>query len=198
MQRGLFSITNVTTQTKYICKKELWADARGEKATHDRNDRAFRQLKMKVNGKDIIFTGAYHMDKRQMTLLSAAGSSKDAPVVMCRRVHISDEGDMVRWQGELQQPDVHYIYRSNFNAVDVHNKLAVGPRSVCNMGANLLPLKLWLSMLAIAETNADLVYVMHHKLTSERYNHADFKVDVERALLHRAQRGGCGQDSAFT
>jgi hypothetical protein len=87
---------------------------------------------------------------------------------------MSDGGDMVRWQGELHQPDVHYIYRSNFNAVDVHNKLAVGHRSVCNMGANSLPLKLWLSM-PIAETNACLVYVKHHKMTSERYNHADFE-----------------------
>jgi hypothetical protein len=109
MQRGLFSITNVKTHTKYFCKKELWADARGEKATHDRNDRAFRQLNMNVNGEDINFTGAFHMDRRQMTLLSSAGSSKDAPVVMRRRMYMSDEGDNVRWQGELQQPDVHSI-----------------------------------------------------------------------------------------
>jgi hypothetical protein len=108
-------------------------------------------------------------------------------------VYVSNEGDMVRWQGELQQPDVHYIYRSNFNAVDVHNKLAVGPRSVCNLGADLLTLKLWLSMLAIAETNAYFVYVEHHKLTSERYSHSDFKVDLKRALLHRAQQ--LSQDS---
>jgi hypothetical protein len=40
MLRGLFSITNVKTHTKFFCKRELWADARGEKATHDRNDRA--------------------------------------------------------------------------------------------------------------------------------------------------------------
>jgi hypothetical protein len=132
-----------------------------------------------------------------MTLLSNAGSSKDASVVMRRRVYMSDEGDMVRWQGELQQPDVHHIYRSNFNAVDVHNKLAVGPRSVCNMGAKARPLKPWLSMLAIAETNAYLMYVKHHKLTSERYNHAGFKVDLECALLHRAQQlsGDSGEEA---
>jgi hypothetical protein len=36
------------------------------------------------------------MDKRHMTLLSTAGSSKDASVVMRRRVYMRDEGDMVR------------------------------------------------------------------------------------------------------
>jgi hypothetical protein len=62
MQWGI--LANVKTHTKYVCKKELWADARGEKATHNRNDRAFRQLKMKVNGKDTNFTGAFCVDKR--------------------------------------------------------------------------------------------------------------------------------------
>jgi hypothetical protein len=85
---------------------------------------------------------------------------------------------------------VHYIYLSNFNAVDVHNKLAICPRSACNMGANSLPLKLWLSMLAIAETNAYLVCVKHHKLTSERYHHADFKLDLEHVAPCSASFGG--------
>jgi hypothetical protein len=56
---------------------------------------------------------------------------------------MSDDGDLVRWQGELQQPDVHFIHRSNFNAVDVHKKLSVGPRSVCSVGAKSLVLKLF-------------------------------------------------------
>jgi hypothetical protein len=117
-----------------------------------------------------------------------AGSSKDAPVAMRHRMYMSEKGDMVQWQGELQQPDVHNIYWPNLNAVNVHSKLAVGPRSVCNMGAKSLPLKLKLSMLAIAETNDYVVYVKPHELTSERYDRADFNVDLERALLQRAQQ----------
>jgi hypothetical protein len=41
------------------------------------------------------------------------------------------------------------------------------------------------------------VYVKHHKLTSERYNHADFEVDLERALLHHAQQlsGDSGEEA---
>jgi len=190
MRRGLFSITNVKTHTKHFCKKELWVDARCGRAKHERDDRAYRQLVLKVNGTDTTFTGAFHMDRAPMTLLGTAGSSQEAPPVMRRRVFMSDEGDLVRWTGELKQPDIHYIYRSHFNAVDVHNKLAVGPRSVNNVGANHLMLKLWLSMVAIAETNAYLTYVNAKKLTSDQYSHPDFKVDLVHELLQRAQQTG--------
>jgi hypothetical protein len=141
MRRDIFSITNVKTHTKYFCKKELWADARGDKQCHKRNDRAYRQLIFCVNGKDITFVGAFHMDRAPMTFLGTAGSSKEAPLVMRRRLYLSDGGDLVRWVGELQQPDIHYIYRSNFNAVDVQDKLAVevgcGPTQRVQCGNNL-------------------------------------------------------------
>jgi hypothetical protein len=45
-------------------------------------------------------------------------------------VYMSEDGDLICLQGKLEQPNVHYLYRSFFNAVDVHNNLAVGPRSV--------------------------------------------------------------------
>jgi hypothetical protein len=60
----------------------------------------------------------------------------------------------VQWTGELVQPNIHFIYRTFFNAVDVHNKVAVGPRSACSIGANNLLLKVWLASVAISETNA--------------------------------------------
>jgi hypothetical protein len=106
---------------------------------------------------------------------------------MLRRVYMAEDGDLVRWTGELKQPDIHHIYRSSFNVVDVHNKLSVGPRSVCNVAKTSLPWKLWLYLVACAETNAYLMYVHHHKLSSEQYNHADFKVDLGRELLQWGQ-----------
>jgi hypothetical protein len=186
LQRGLYSITNVKAHTKHFCKKELWADARGNRNGHQRNDRAYRELKLAVKGKEVSFVGAFHMDKAPMTLLGTAGSSKEAPEVMRRRVYMSEDGDLTQWTGTLHQPDMHYIYRSTFNAVDVHNKLAMGPRSVARLGANSLPLKLFLTMVALAETNAYLLYMHLNKLSSDRYSHADFKVDLETELLKRA------------
>jgi hypothetical protein len=48
--------------------------------------------------------------------------------------------------------------------------------------------KLLLSVVAFAETNAYPMYIRHHKLTSDVYNHADCKVDLERGLLQHARQ----------
>jgi hypothetical protein len=72
--------------------------------------------------------------------------------------------------------------------VDVHNKLCVGPRSVCILGGNQFLLKLWLAMVAIAETNAYLTYAKLKKLSSDLYSHPDFKIDLEQELLSRQGR----------
>jgi hypothetical protein len=69
----------------------------------------------------------------------------------------------------------------------VHNKLAVGPRRVSSGCVGSLPLKLWLSLVALAETNVYLLYIKHHKLTSDRHNHSDFKGDLDKELLKRSQ-----------
>jgi hypothetical protein len=138
----------------------------GAKLEH--SARAYQQLVLKVNSIDTTFTGAFHMDRAPMTLLGTAGSSQEALPVMRHRVYMSDNGDRVRWVGELQQPHIHDIYRSHFNDVDVHSKLSVGPRSMCETNTYF------------SETNTYLLYVQHHKLSSEAYSRPDFKLQLER------------------
>jgi hypothetical protein len=137
-------------------------------------------------------TGAFRMGKQPMTLLSTAGSLNASPLITRRRDYINEFGDMVRWEGELRQPMIHAEYRISFNAVDVHNKLALGPHSVCTIGANFPQLKIFLALLAMAETNAYLAYVDSKKLTSAKYSHGDFKTGLERGLLERAAAMGAG------
>jgi hypothetical protein len=91
-------------------------------------------------------------------------------------------GDMVGWESELLQLMIHAEYRTCFNAVDVHNRLALGPRSVCTVDENHLHLKILLALVAIAETNAYLTYMDLKKLTSAQYSHGDLKMDL-RAWL---------------
>jgi hypothetical protein len=190
LKRGFFSITNVKTQTKHFGKKDLWADAGGKPWACD--VRAYRQVTLQVAGKETTFTGAFHMDKQPMTLLSTAGSSDEAPLITRRRLYMNEFGDVVRWEGELRQPTIHAKYGTYFNAVDIHNKLALGPHSVCTIGANHLKLKILLALLTMAETNAYLRYVDSMNRTSAKYSHGDFKTDLERGLLERAAAMGAG------
>jgi hypothetical protein len=92
-------------------------------------------------------------------------------------------GDLVCWTGERMKPDIHHTFRSNFNAVHVHNKLSVGPRSVCNVATASLPLKLWLYLIACAKTSSYVMYMHNCKVSSDLYNHADLKLDLEQELL---------------
>jgi hypothetical protein len=63
-----------------------------------------------------------------------------------------------------------------------------------DVGLNSLPFKLWMAFVALAETNAYLMYVHHHQLSSEGYSHADFKLQLEREWLVCAQQGGLGSE----
>jgi hypothetical protein len=115
------------------------------------------------------------MDEQPMTLLGTTGSSNEAPVESRHQVYMSQDGDLVRWVGKLEQPQIHAIYRTYFNAVDVNNKLALGPRSVSSLSSTSLPLKIWLATLAIGGASAYLMYAKRAKLTSDAYSHSDFK-----------------------
>jgi hypothetical protein len=94
-QRGLHSIVNVKTQTKYFCKKDLWEDARDGLSHYKCDDRAYRQVSLPVNSKSTTFTAAFHTDKAPVTLLGTSGSSGEAPEVMRRRVYMSAVGDLL-------------------------------------------------------------------------------------------------------
>jgi hypothetical protein len=187
MKRNLFSICNVKTHTKFVCKKELWASARGERREFQRNDRAFK-MTMQVNDKRTTFTGAFYMDRKPTTLLGTAGSSLGAPTVMRCRVYMDSEGELVQWTGELNQPNIHFISRTFFTAVDVHNKLAFGPHSVCSIDANNLLPKVWLASVAISETNSYSTHSRDNNLTSDVSSHGDFKANLWNELVQRAQQ----------
>jgi hypothetical protein len=95
----------------------------------------------------------------------------------------------------LQRPNIHANHHTCCNAVDVHNTLALGPRSLSSVGGNHLLLTLWLAMVAIAETNAFLLYTRAKKLTSSEYSQGDFKLDLVNELLQQACKEEAHADS---
>jgi hypothetical protein len=105
-------------------------------------------------------------------------------------------GDLACWTGERMKSDIHRTFRSNFNAVHVHNKLSAGPRSVCNVATASLPLKLWLYLIACAKTSSYVKYMHNRKLSSDLYDHADLKLDLEQELLQCDFEAGAVSEEA--
>jgi hypothetical protein len=102
---------------------------------------------------------------------------------MRRRLYVMDDGHPVHWTGVLELPNIHALYRTFFNAVDVHNKLALGPRSTASLATNSLLLKVWLATLCMASANGYQMYLKAKKLTTDTYSHSDFKMDVSNGLM---------------
>jgi hypothetical protein len=78
-QRGWFSIANVKTHAKHFLQEGAWADARSDRRTLERNDRGYRQVTLRIAGKEMALTAAFHMDKVPMTLLGTMGSLLNSP-----------------------------------------------------------------------------------------------------------------------
>eukprot|EP00873_Tetraselmis_striata_P009980 jgi/Tetstr1/430244/TSEL_020072.t1 len=69
------------------------------------------------------------------------------------------DGRVHKYRYEVEQRESHATYRQHFNAVDINNKLSVGPHSVATgWGPRSAVLRLWLYTAAVAESNAYLCY----------------------------------------
>jgi hypothetical protein len=88
--------------------------------------RAYAVVRIDDNGRSKCFQLAAHVDKQPVVLLATTGTSVEAPEQVRERVYYDPEIDVVvSWSGTLNQPAIHALYRSNFNAVDVFNRLAL-------------------------------------------------------------------------
>jgi hypothetical protein len=85
-----------------------------------------------------------------MVLLATMGTSAEAPEQVKEPVYYDPETDIiVNWSGMLNQPAIHAPSRSNFNAADVFNRLAVGPGSV-SAAINTKSADTWLFLVCAA------------------------------------------------
>ena len=75
-----------------------------------------------------FFAGG-HQDKKRLHLIATCGTSLPGESRTRYRRDMVD-GTIVRQQYTLEQPNMHSIYRSQFNAVDLFNREALGPLSV--------------------------------------------------------------------
>lgn len=139
---GIFAVMNVKTATKGYPKDEL-LNVVGEVTGNSVEARAARRAR---RGKQVAFVRVFHVGARTV-YLTAGGHNKKVPLLL-----ISSYGSMLpgkehvkTWQvnkadGSIEilrlstpQPQMHEVYRTWMNVVDVHNKLRQGVVSMADV-----------------------------------------------------------------
>lgn len=64
-----------------------------------------------------------------MVLVHTSGLSTPGPARL-RRWAKYKKGKIIKKKYILEQPHVHSVYRGGFSAVDIFNKMALGPNSI--------------------------------------------------------------------
>lgn len=183
---GLFSVMVVKNGTKGFPKNALLQKVQRE-GEFERNQRAYAIIDINVEGHKKRLQAAVHVDKQPMVLVATCGTSQDAEEITRHRSYYDpDAGAVVKWTGQLQQPQIHELYRSNFNAVDLFNRLAFGPGSIgTGISTKSFELRLFLSTLAMAETNAYLAYISKNDIRCEDMPHREFKYKLAMECINR-------------
>mmetsp|Transcript_38385 Transcript_38385/g.96484 ORF Transcript_38385/g.96484 Transcript_38385/m.96484 type:complete len:297 (+) Transcript_38385:979-1869(+) len=105
----------------------------------------------------MVYASAWQ-DTQPMLLVHTCCSDAITPPVERLKSKYKD-GRVHKYRYEVEQRESHATYRQHFNAVDINNKLSVGPHSVATgWGPRSAVLRFWLYTAAVAESNAYLCY----------------------------------------
>ena len=180
---GLFFVGNVKTAHKRFPKTKLKSLLKG-RGSHV-------HMKVKVPGEDFEVYGSAHQDVQPMVLVHTAGTSLPGKARLRRWAKYS-QGKILKKVYKLEQPHVHAIYRESFSAVDIFNKIALGPHSVSTaFKSKLWTHRFWASLVAMSETNAYLVHkqrCLSQQTPVRPKDHSDWKEELAWNLIHSVTR----------
>jgi hypothetical protein len=117
---GLFCIGNVKTAHKGYPKAWLQAQV------NVREDRASAVTTFIVNGRTWEVLAAIDKDKQPMSLIGTAGTTRMGKELLRHFTVKRSNGEWDVRSASLKQWQIHELYRSCFNAVDVHNSKRQG------------------------------------------------------------------------
>ena len=94
-------------------------------------------------------------------------------------------GAIIKRQYKLAQPQVHSIYRGGFSAVDIFNKVALGPNScVKAFRSKQWTHRFFSALLSMSEANAYLVHKQRHESKGKRArDHAAWREELAWKLI---------------
>lgn len=130
---------NVKTATKGYPKAQIMPHVAEIKG----NAEAQRQERRERRGKAVAYEKQFAVGSKQVTL-TAAGHNKKVPLLLIASAssmipgtpHVKTwttrnaAGELVKHEIRTEQPEMHELYRTYMNPVDLHNKLRQGERSM--------------------------------------------------------------------
>ena len=124
LMKGVHSIMNVKTGSKGFPKRRLKA------AVTQRDQHKHMKLETEIVGQPHTIYASNHMDKQPLVLVHTCATSLpgDSRLRIWRPSRRT--GACVPRTYLLEQPRCHAEYRNNYSAVDICNKVALGPSSV--------------------------------------------------------------------
>ena len=158
----LESICNIKNIRKGFPRKQLFQDAGIEGVDEpDRGITAFWRLHIKpAGGTPKLLYAAVHVDNNPMAMLCTTGRTDLVETVTRKRTYRDAlTGQVVPWSGQSTMPQAIKWYRSGFNAVDIFNKLAVGPNSCATLVSQSETHKMFRAFLAMTKTNGFCAYM---------------------------------------
>lgn len=124
---GLRSVLSVKNAHKGYPKAEILSKI------PNRGDVYTMQSKINLGyegeGREVRLLAMGHRDKKPMLVVGTAGLLVDGPPRVRNRYKYQD-GEVVHQQWIMTQPHMMAVYRANFNAIDVLNKMSLGRQSV--------------------------------------------------------------------
>jgi hypothetical protein len=183
MDVGLYSILNVKQgcagYPKALMKAELV----------ERDDRVWYKVDVQLREGVVTTYAGGHMDKAPLCVVATCGTSLEGVEAVRYHKHLNKEGHVVRHKYTLAQPKMHAMYRKFSGAVDVFNKVALGPGGIQDVWKTK---NLWMRMygasLAICETNAYFAYMAHGSPATGYDRHA-WHEQLSEALINNQWLG---------
>ena len=121
MDKGLFMIGNIKSGSKQYPKELMTTKVprRGMRYT-------CTTTAVSRGGLNVSLLAASDMDKQPMALLGTSGTSCDGETLHRRFTTIRTDGTFHVREADLEQMQIHEMYRKYFNALDKHNAIRQG------------------------------------------------------------------------
>eukprot|EP00873_Tetraselmis_striata_P002151 jgi/Tetstr1/422415/TSEL_013253.t1 len=181
LSHGMFSVLAIKGGSAGYPKQQLL----GMAPTRFDHAAMIKTFNLDQAGKQAQVTAAIWMDMKPRMVAATCGTNKKLPPHERIKVKLQG-GQIVRSTYDVELSEQHGMYNQHCNAVDIHNKLSIGPGTVGDAWQSKCPLmRFFLCTLGMIETNAFLAY---NHTCEEEISRRAWKCQLADLLIQRGRQ----------